>query len=149
MESVKLEGEIIEQKARNQSLKENQVTIAYEFRTPLSSSLMLLENVVSNFSLNEPAKQVLWLIISQVNMLLCLVNDSLDMQLIEQDKFVPKVEVFSPAETFKFIMNMFVPTLKIQKSNLTFKFVKQLPNSSSLLSSKESTMEMPWRLLGD
>ena len=96
------------------------MTVSHEFRTPLSSSLMLLENMLSNFSLPEPAKEVIWLIISQVNMLLCLVNDSLDMQLIEQDKFVPKVEVFSPAETFKFILNMFAPNLKIQKSTLAF-----------------------------
>ncbi len=49
MQSVKLEGEIIEQKARNKSLKESQVTVSHEFRTPLSSSLMLLENMLSNF----------------------------------------------------------------------------------------------------
>jgi len=60
-------------------------------------------------------------------MLLCLVNDSLDMQLIEQNKFVPKVEVFSPTETFKFIINMFEPNLKLQKSTLVFQSVKKLP----------------------
>jgi signal transduction histidine kinase len=49
MQSVKLEGEIIEQKARNKYLKESQVTVSHEFRTPLSSSLMLLENMLSNF----------------------------------------------------------------------------------------------------
>ena len=74
---------------------------------------MLLENLLNNFELTEAAKEIIWLIISQVNMLLCLVNDSLDMQLIEEDKFVPKTQVFSPAETFKFIMNMFAPALKL------------------------------------
>lgn len=44
-------------------------------------------------------------------MLLCLVNDSLDMQLIEQGLFVPKVEMFSPEDTFKFIISMFEPSL--------------------------------------
>ena len=65
-------------------------------------------------------------------MLLCLVNDSLDMQLIEQNKFVPKVEVFSPAETFKFIINMFQPNLKLQKSTLVFNSVKMLPELTLL-----------------
>jgi signal transduction histidine kinase len=51
MESVKLEGDIIEHKARNATLKENQVTISHEFRTPLTSSLMLLETLMSSYSL--------------------------------------------------------------------------------------------------
>jgi len=72
------------------------------------------------------------LIISQVNMLLCLVNDSLDMQLIEQDKFVPKIEVFSPSEAFKFILQVFEPTSKIQKTKLSFHSVANLPDSSLL-----------------
>ena len=46
MESLKLEGEIIEQKARNESQIESQVKISYEFRAPLNSSLMLLENLL-------------------------------------------------------------------------------------------------------
>ena len=74
---------------------------------------MLLESLLINYKLSNAAKSVIWLIISQVNMLLCLVNDSLDMQLIEQDKFVPKIEVFSPSEAFKFILQVFEPTVKI------------------------------------
>ena len=100
MESLKLEGEIIEQKARNESLVESQVTISHEFRTPLTSSLMLLDNLLNNFDLAPGAKEVIWLVISQANILLCLVNDSMDIQLIEHNKFVPKREVFSPTNTF-------------------------------------------------
>ena len=72
---------------------------------------------------------MVWLIISQTNMLLCLVNDSLDMQLIEHDKFVPQREVFSPADTFKFILNMFKPFLKLYHSKLSFKSVDRLQDS--------------------
>jgi len=46
-------------------------------------------------------------------MLLCLVNDSMDMQLIEHNKFEAKNEVFSPEDTFKFILKMFEPNLKL------------------------------------
>ena len=56
MESLKLEGEIIEQKARNESQIESQVKISYEFRAPLNSSLMLLENLLNNFKLTPAAK---------------------------------------------------------------------------------------------
>ena len=87
---------------------------------------MLLESLLTNFKLSSAGTAVLWLIISQVNMLLCLVNDSLDMQLIEQDKFVPKNEVFSPSEAFKFVFSLFEPSLKIQKTKLSFHSVAEL-----------------------
>ena len=64
MESLKLGGEIIEHKARNESLVESQVTISHEFKTPLTSSLMLLETLLNNFELAPGAKEVVWLIIS-------------------------------------------------------------------------------------
>lgn len=37
----------------------------------------------------------IWLVISQINILLSLVNDTLDLQLIEQGNFVPKPQRFS------------------------------------------------------
>jgi len=40
------------------------------------------------------------IIISQVNLLLCLVNDMLDIKLIEEGKFVPKNSLFKPRDAF-------------------------------------------------
>ena len=40
-------------------------------------------------------------------MLLSSVNDMLDLKLIEQNKFLPKLEVFEPKSTFEFIEAMF------------------------------------------
>ena len=57
--------------------------VSHEFRTPLTSSLMLLENLLGMATLPDAAKKVLWLIISQINMLLCLINASLGMQLLK------------------------------------------------------------------
>ena len=81
---------------------------------------------MSQYQLDEGALKILWLIISQINMLLCLVNDSLDMQLIEQGLFVSKVDIFSPEETFKFIINMFEPSLHLYKVALTYQSVKEV-----------------------
>ena len=47
------------------------------------------------------------LVISQTNLLLGLVNDILDLKLIEENQFFPKMELFKPTETFRFIMDMF------------------------------------------
>ena len=44
---------------------------------------MLLENLLGCESLAQNAKETIWLVISQINLLLCIVNDSLDMQLID------------------------------------------------------------------
>ena len=38
-----------------------------------------------------------------------LVNDILDIKLIEEGKFVQKIELFRPRDTFDFIMAMFEP----------------------------------------
>ena len=53
------------------------------------------------------------IIISQINMLLCLVNDILDLKLIEENKFVSKQELFSVKDTLDFIINMFGPQVEM------------------------------------
>ena len=45
---------------------------------------------------NPEIVRVLTLIITQLNLLLSLVNDVLDIKLIESGKFVPKFETFNP-----------------------------------------------------
>ena len=44
---------------------------------------MLLESIMGMSSQDESNFQMLGLIVSQLNLLLCLVNDVLDMKLIE------------------------------------------------------------------
>ena len=42
-------------------------------------------------------------------MLLCLVNDLLDIKLIENDKFVPRLIKFNPMQAFEFVREIFKP----------------------------------------
>ena len=42
-------------------------------------------------------------------MLLCLVNDILDLKLIEAGKYEPRSEVFDPVSVLNFIIAMFKP----------------------------------------
>ena len=50
------------------------------------------------------------LIVSQLNLLLCLVNDVLDIKMIQSQKFEPKVEKFNPVkDVLEFIVAMFNP----------------------------------------
>ena len=57
-------------------------TISHEFRTPLGTSLMFLEQLLQGKKLDKATEQIINLIISQLNFLLCMVNDVLDMKLI-------------------------------------------------------------------
>ena len=57
------------------------MTLSHEFRSPLQSCLMILDSILSK-SLDEVMRNALLLIIGQINLLLCLVNDILDMKMI-------------------------------------------------------------------
>ena len=70
---------------------------------------MLLDNILNFTALDPKARETLWLVVQQINLLLCLVNDVLDLKLIEADKFITKETLFSPTDTFAFIINMFAP----------------------------------------
>ena len=60
----------------------SQMTLSHEFRSPLSSTLMLLETILQTI-VAESARQLILLVIAQINLLLCLVNDMLDLKMIE------------------------------------------------------------------
>ena len=129
IESLKLESEVLEQKNRHDSIVNYQMTISHEFRTPLASSLMFLESLLGE-QMTTQARHLIKIIISQINLLLCLVNDILDLKLIEENKFVPKNEIFSPRDTFNFITSMFAPQVEMQNSTLSFKEVSILSKPS-------------------
>ena len=58
------------------------MTLSHEFRQPLTSTLMLLQTILIN-SKNEATKETLKIVMTQINLLLCLVNDTLDLKMIE------------------------------------------------------------------
>ena len=88
---LRLEAKVLEAKNRNQSLESYTSTISHEFRTPLSTSLMFLESIL-NEVMSQNMKSMLHLIICQLNMLLCLVNDVVDIKMIMLEKYEPKAE---------------------------------------------------------
>ena len=77
---------MITEQNRVQTLESYTSTISHEFRTPLSTCLSFLDILVQ-MDLPLGTIQMLNMIIAQLNLLLCLVNDVLDMKLIEQGEF--------------------------------------------------------------
>ena len=83
--------------------------MVHEFRTPLSTSLMFLQNLLLQANLPTSTRKVLIVIASQINLLISLVNDTLDLHLIEKGRFRAKNEIFRPADTLEFISAMLMP----------------------------------------
>ena len=98
---------------------QTQLTISHEFRTPLSSMLMILDNVLGIAWLNKDTRESLWLVVQQLNLLLFLINDVIDLKMIEANRFSAKLEQFSPQDVFCFIMSMFRSQAGIQKTEIT------------------------------
>ena len=67
---------------------------------------MFLENLLQE-PLSASARRTVNLIISQLNLLLSQVNDVLDIKLIQEGLFEPKLALFSPLSVLEFIDAMF------------------------------------------
>ena len=93
---LRLESEILEQKNKNISLQTYTTTISHEFRTPLSATLMFLQNILEVKGLSPEVIKTVYMVISQMNLLLSLVNDVLDMKQIEVGEFTSKIQLFNP-----------------------------------------------------
>ena len=65
----------------------NQLTLSHEFRAPLGSTLMLLESLLRSV-LDEAQRRIIVIVVSQINLLICLVNDILDIKMLQNGQFV-------------------------------------------------------------
>ena len=68
-----------------------------------------------------------------MNLLLCIFNDNLDLRLIEQNRFVPKLKKFNPSDIFKSILEMFSPQVKMLNNSLKVINLSQLPDPRAFL----------------
>ena len=59
------------------------------------------------------------MVISQLNLLLCLVNGVIDINAIEQNKFEKKAITFKPLDVLNFIAAMFQMQSQVQKTAIT------------------------------
>ena len=57
--------------------------------------------------LDEKQSEVIIVVISQVNFMLCFFNDMLDLKMIEQGNFVTVNEGYRPHEVFNYVLSIF------------------------------------------
>mmetsp|Transcript_23563 Transcript_23563/g.31595 ORF Transcript_23563/g.31595 Transcript_23563/m.31595 type:complete len:132 (+) Transcript_23563:1308-1703(+) len=91
------------------------------------------------------------IMISQVNMLVCLVNDILDRKLIELGQFETRREHFDPTKILRFIVSIFANQANLQGSSLSLHTVAPPlgPNSHLELFLRDSQRPLPDCLIGD
>ena len=93
---------------------------------------MILETVLQNLA-KEALRETICVVISQVNLLLCLVTDMLDLKLLEQGQFVARKETFKIADVFHFVIKIFEFQAKLQASTIVFESKGSTPLPDSLI----------------
>ena len=83
---------------------------------------MLLEGLLLK-ELAPVAFQMITTVISQMQLMLSLVNGVMDIKLIEQGKFEVDCQNFNPANAFAFILAIFRPQLDVTETGLVFEMV--------------------------
>ena len=117
---------MVDQLERHKTIVDHQLMLSGELRSPIMTWLMFLESLLIE-QLSPAALHLVKIIISQVNLLLFLVNDILDFKMIEEKKFVSKRQVFSPCEVFNFVIDVFANQAKMQSTKIVFEESHILP----------------------
>ena len=89
---------------------------------PISTMLMMLETFRGGLYDNEQIRTIT-LIISQLNLLLCLVQDVLDLKMMELKTYKPRSVLFSPVSSLEFVCAIFEAQCDIQGSSLRYRTV--------------------------
>ena len=106
-------------------------TVSHEMRTPLTAVQTFIDNLIEMQNGPENPKlacKIMNLIKYQIHMLLCFVNDLLDLRQISENLFQVKASVFDPNLVIQLIIDMFEPQAKSQSVSLTFDVARQLQN---------------------
>lgn len=122
VKQLRLEKEVVTEQNRVETLESYTSTISHEFRTPLATCLTFLDSLMQ-MDLPPRCIQMLKLVIAQLNMLLCLVNDVLDLKQIEAGEFEQKNANFNPLAILEFISSMFEYHAEMKKTEIVTKTV--------------------------
>lgn len=78
---------------------------------------MILESLLIKV-VDEAIKKTIMIVISEVNLLICIVNDLMDLKLLENKEYVARKEEFALDSVFQFIQTMFAQQAELQKSTI-------------------------------
>ena len=66
VDAMKFQSTIIEERNRNETMESYTSTISHEFRTPLATSVMFLDQLLSLYNNNPAALKIIKLVMSQL-----------------------------------------------------------------------------------
>lgn len=92
--------------------------------------------------------------IVQINIILCLIDDTLDVKMISLDKFCPQIKHFMPLVVFQEVLQLFERSAKIAKTSLVFHEVSfesmmDFKEQTLLLAEEQKEFKLPEFLHGD
>ena len=123
MDAMRFQSEIIEAKNQAETTESYVSTISHEFRTPVSTAIMFLETLM-NITADAHSKKLLRIVTNQLSFLLSLVNNLLDVKMLEQGVFEPKLENFNPEEVLKFVIDMFTEQIDMDGNELSYQVIE-------------------------
>ena len=82
VKSMMLKLKIVEAQNLSENMESYTATVSHEFKTPLSTSLMFIENLLTTF-MHQKQRFLCQLIQRQLYFLVSLVNDLIDLKVIE------------------------------------------------------------------
>ena len=92
---MRLKSELLQQKSEARNLESYTSMMQHEFITPLSTSLMFLELVLTIIK-NAQCVSILGHVQAAMNLLLHLVKDLIDLKSIKENCFKQNVVPFNP-----------------------------------------------------
>lgn len=93
--------------------------LQHEFRTPLSTAIMLVSSLLK-MSLSAAARKQASITHGSLQLLMNILNGLLDLRSAEMGTFRPKLEVFDPREVFSLVQDIFAPDAALAQIKLDF-----------------------------
>ena len=82
--------------------------MAHELKTPISCTLMFVQNLCDTQELTQESRNYLKMIDSQLKMMMNMVADFQDINLLKAGRLEAKISLFSPRKVFEFMKDMFI-----------------------------------------
>ena len=146
-------------RSRLRKLESRMYKMAHEFRSPISSSLMIIQAYDQAGSANKGTSKIgklpsFDIVKSQLQYLLNLSNNLLDAKMINEGVFEPKNDKFCPKGAIEFVLKMFEIQSQFEGTTLSYEMVSidsfnEVIKDYTLDQSMMNREDLPGLLVGD
>lgn len=94
-------------KAQNKTKTQIEL-MAHGLKTPISCTLMFVQNLCDTQELTQESRNYLKMIDCQLKLMMNMIADFQDINLIKAGRLEVKISLFSPKKVFEFVKDMFI-----------------------------------------